>query len=62
MVSSDLNRLESMKGRFSGVVIPGQLLELIAYKGDQPSEILFEIANPSGKIILKKGVFKFKDA
>jgi acyl dehydratase len=62
MVSSDINRLESIKGRFSGVVIPGQLLELIAYKGDQSSEILFEIINPLGKIILKKGVFRFKDA
>lgn len=62
VVSNDLNRLESIKGRFSGVVIPGQLLELIAYKGYQSSEILFEIINPLGKTILKKGVFRFKDA
>lgn len=62
VVSNDLSRLRSIKGRFSGIVIPGDLLELVAYEGDQPSEILFEILNPKGRTILKNGVFTFKEA
>lgn len=60
MVSSDIARMLSIKGRFSQVVIPGQLLEVIGYQGRSNSEINFEIINPSGKKVMKNGVFKFK--
>ena len=61
MIANDISRLESMKCRFANVVIPGQLLELIGYEGNEPSEIFFEIINPSGQLVLKNGVFKFQN-
>lgn len=58
IIDNDITRLSSMKGRFSYPVIPGQKLTLVGYDSHIKQEIPFEVFNPAGKLVFKKGTLK----
>ena len=58
IVDNDITRLSSMKGRFSYPVIPGQKLTLVGYDSPKKHEVPFEVFNPAGKLVFKKGTIK----
>ena len=58
VIDNDITRLSSMKGRFSYPVIPGEKLTLVGYDSQKKKEIPFEVFNPAGKLVFKKGTIK----
>ena len=60
-LKNDLRKLRSISGRFSKPVIPGEKLILTGYTVPDPYTIHFEVFNPAGIAVFKKGIFRFRD-
>jgi acyl dehydratase len=58
IIDNDLTRLSSMKGRFSYPVIPGEKLTLVGYDSQEKQVFPFEVFNPAGKLVFKRGTLK----
>lgn len=57
LLADDLMRLKSIKGRFSGYVLPGQTLTLVGYKSPVRGEQHFAVLNGAGQAVVKNGLF-----
>ena len=60
LIHNDINQLHSISVRFSYPVVPGEILELVCYKGKEKNEVLFNLLNSKGREVLKDGIFRFK--
>ncbi len=57
-LADDLSRLKSVRGRFSGFVLPGQSLTLVGYAPSAPGEQPFAVFNSAGQEVMKNGLFR----
>lgn len=60
LIRNDMKRLAGMSVRFSYPVFPGEVLELIVFRGRNKNEAFFKVLNARGREVLKDGVFKYK--
>jgi acyl dehydratase len=58
---NDYRRVESIRGRFVGPVLPGQILTLSAYDTPIPGALAFEVTNAEDQTVFTGGEFVFKD-
>jgi len=60
LLDGDNTRLSGISCRFASPAYPGERLKLVACRSDVPGQVPFNVYDPAGNIVLKKGLFTFR--